>query len=312
MASLSSAQAEQTVTRRTRNHPLALWHLLSLDAPTVAALWTWFIARTCHLHLPPASLAAMFLAVWILYAADRLLDARVLNAAPLGDAQALEARHHFHHRHRPAFLAGIAACSLALTPLLLRIPTEALKLYLIEGALLFAWFLIIHISSPDRRLPKELAVGPFFAAATFIPTVSRLPADRPALLAPALLFSALCSLNCLYIYAWEHPAPHPKSRHPERSEGPPYFAGSSDKASPHPTTRLAIRNLLGITAILVVGGVVITVLHPATALLPVACAMSTLGLLGLHRLRRRIQPTTLRTAADLVLLTPLLLLPFLS
>src|SRR5271156_21025 len=28
------------------------WHLLSLDAPTVAALWSWFFARAMHLHLP--------------------------------------------------------------------------------------------------------------------------------------------------------------------------------------------------------------------------------------------------------------------
>ena len=71
------AEAKRTVT------PLTLWHLLSLDAPTVAVLWTWFIARTNHVHLPLASLAAMALAVWILYAADRFLDARLLDATHL-------------------------------------------------------------------------------------------------------------------------------------------------------------------------------------------------------------------------------------
>ncbi len=33
-----------------RPSPLALWHLLSLDAPTVAALWTVFIARSVGLN----------------------------------------------------------------------------------------------------------------------------------------------------------------------------------------------------------------------------------------------------------------------
>ena len=61
--------------------PSPLWHLLSLDAPTVAALWTWFIAATNHIHLPLSSPLAMFIAVWTLYAADRVLDAQSPNEA---------------------------------------------------------------------------------------------------------------------------------------------------------------------------------------------------------------------------------------
>jgi hypothetical protein len=234
----------------------------------------------------------MALAVWILYAADRLLDARVLNTAPLAEQQELEPRHHFHHRHRPAFLAGIVACSLALTPLLLKLPPEALRLYLVEAGVLVAWFLVIHIASGSRRLPKELAVGPFFAAAVFIPTVSRLPADRPALLAPAVLFSALCSLNCLYIYAWEHEPEERRSRS-------------------HPSTRVAVRNLGLLTAAVAVAGVVLGTVLPGVWPLPVACSLSAAALFTLHRLRSRLHPTTLRAAADLALLTPALLLPFL-
>ncbi|SNT24297.1 hypothetical protein SAMN05421770_10638 [Granulicella rosea] len=307
MASSLSTPRLRTSTERRAPNPIVLWHLLSLDAPTVATLWTWFIARACHLRLPWESLAAMAFAVWILYAADRLLDARILNALPLAKHEELEPRHHFHHRHRPAFLAGIALCSLALTPLLLRLPAEALRLYLIEGALLVAWFLIIHISSGSRRLPKELAVGPFFAAATFIPTVSRLPAERPALLAPAILFSALCSLNCLYIYAWEHSGPKAKARHPERSEGFLHFARSSG-GNPHPTTRFALNLLPLLTPALAIAGALLATLEPAIWRLPAACALSALALLTLHRLRARLDPTILRAAADLALLTPLLLL----
>ena len=62
-----------------RTKPLELWHLLSLDAPTVAVLWTWFIAASVHIALPLTSLLAMGLVVWMLYAADRLLDARLLH-----------------------------------------------------------------------------------------------------------------------------------------------------------------------------------------------------------------------------------------
>jgi hypothetical protein len=106
--------------------PLALWHLLSLDAPTVAALWTWFIARAAGIHLPAASPIAMALAVWIVYAADRLLDADRADSAPL--RAELEARHRFHHRHGRAFAVGIAAAVIALGALLPMLDTPALRL----------------------------------------------------------------------------------------------------------------------------------------------------------------------------------------
>ncbi len=128
--------------------PLALWHLLSLDAPTIAVLWTWFIAAASHVHLPVTSILAMASAVWTLYAADRLLDTQ--SATPSD----LEARHHFHHRYRTAFLAGILLASLAMAVLLPRIPSEAIHLYLILGGLVFGYFILIHVPlnhSPETK-----------------------------------------------------------------------------------------------------------------------------------------------------------------
>src|SRR5215469_2732137 len=48
----------------TPHNPLARWHLLSLDAPTVAAVWVWFVAASNQIHLPLVSALAMALAVW--------------------------------------------------------------------------------------------------------------------------------------------------------------------------------------------------------------------------------------------------------
>ncbi|QHN05278.1 hypothetical protein FTO74_01650 [Granulicella sp. WH15] len=275
---------------------MILWHLCSLDAPTVAALWTAFIAHSSGISLPVMAPVAMALAVWILYAADRLLDARLLNTLPLTPltehTDELEARHLFHHRHRTLFLGGIVLCSLALAPLLLRIPPAALRLYLVEGALLVAWFLLIHATRSSLRLPKELGVGVFFAAAVFIPTVARGPQLRLELLPPALLFAALCSLNCLFIYAWEH----------EQSVAP-------DRA--HPTTRLALSHLTWLSAALILTSATLAVWQRAAGMLwtlPTACALSLGMLLLLHANRSHIHRTSLRAAADLALLTPLLLL----
>jgi hypothetical protein len=289
-------------------NPLALWHLLSLDASTIAALWTWFIASANHIQLPLSSTLAMALAVWMLYAADRLMDARLMDArlmdARLMDARLmdanpthhedLEARHYFHHRHRSAFLTGILLTSIALALLLPHLETEAIHLYLILGGLVSGYFILIHATRSAHRLPKEIAVGLCFAAATFIPTVARRLDLRIPLLPSALLFATLCSLNCLFIYAWEHPYPDANHR-------------------PHTITRLALRNLPSLTIALTVCSAALSVLdHQAPWPIPCATAISAALLLLLHHQRDSIPRITLRAAADLALTTPILLLPFIS
>ena len=280
-----------------RPSPLALWHLLSLDAPTVSALWTVFLARCAGLTLPWTSAAAMFVAVWMIYAADRLLDGRELSSGnwqtgtlATVSEHALEARHYFHHRHYRGFLAGIVTGSAALTVLLPRLDPRALQLYALLAALLAAWMLLIHVwplAGNTPRLPKEFAVGVFFSAAVFIPTVARAPALRAALLPDALLAAAACTLNCLFLYAWEHP-------------------GAPTQA--HWTTRWSTRHLpqLAIT-IAALALLAAWLLRERSLSKPaLACALSALLLLLLHAQRRRLSSIHLRACADLTLLTPLL------
>lgn len=276
---------------RSRNSPLVLWHLLSLDAPAVAVAWTWFAARLTHTAVPAATCIAMGLAVWVLYAADRLLDTRSLD--PMSDPGEFEARHFFHHRHRRAFGFGIVAATVGLALLLPRLAPDAIRLYLTEAALMAGYFVLIH-AAPSRAgrrqvmLPKELMVGPFFAAATFIPTVARNPGLRLALAPDAMLFAALCCLNCLFIYAWEHPQP---------------------KA--HWTTNRAVPRLSMLASLLIVAGLGLALAHRTLWLYPVACAASAAVLLGLDRARSLMGRPTLRAAADAALLTPLLCMPWL-
>jgi hypothetical protein len=284
--------------------PLALWHLLSLDAPTVAALWTLFLAYSAHLTLPWTAPAAMFLAVWMLYAADRLLDARLLDARPLLNGAAppgLEARHRFHHAHRSRFLAAITLTACALALLLHRLDPHVLRLYALLATLLAAWLLLIHAcNSPAHRLPKELAVGLFFPAAVFIPTVARAPWLRLSLLPTAALFAIVCTLNCLFLYAWEHPNPN-----------------SATLPSAHVTTLWATRHLTALARLAIALAILAIILYrahpnPATSFLwlpSLACALSITLLTTLHALRLHLSPIHLRASADLALLTPLLLLP---
>ncbi|HZY73364.1 MAG TPA: hypothetical protein VFE22_09690 [Edaphobacter sp.] len=300
LASQTSTSPALATVRRSRTQPprslSGLWHLLSLDAPTVASLWIWFIAASNHIRLPLSSVFAMFIAVWMLYAADRLLDTRSLDSRSEQE-QHLEARHYFHHRHRNAFLTGILLASAALAPLLLRLDTAAMHLYLILGGLLFGYFILIHATRSAHRFPKEIAVGIFFAAATFIPTISRQPELRLALLPSALLFATLCSLNCLFIYEWEHDshsAPVPGD-HPA-----------------HASTRFALRHLPFFATAIAFTGVSLALFdRRGPWSIPLATTLSVIFLLLLHHRRRSIPALSLRAAADLALLTPILLLPFL-
>jgi hypothetical protein len=284
----SSRQIAAHPAATRRQSPLTLWHLLSFDAPTVAALWTWFIAAANHLRLSLSAILAMGIAVWMLYAADRLLDAQSTQ-----HHDTLEARHLFHQRHRAVFLTGILAASITLAVLLPRLETSSIRLYLILGGLVFGYFILIHATHSALRLPKEIAVGIFFAAATFIPTVARQPHLRPALLAPAAGFATLCSLNCLFIYAWEHTAAY------------------TERAA-HATTRLALLHLPLIAIVILTANSALAIAdRRAPWPIPCATAIAALLLFLLHLNRHRIPRTTLRAAADLALTTPLLLIPFL-
>jgi hypothetical protein len=242
----------------------------------------------------------MAIAVWMLYAADRLMDARQMDSSS-SQPNDLEARHHFHHHHRTLFLTGILLASIALAILLPRLEASAIHLYLILGGLLSGYFILIHATPRAEasrklahRLPKEIAVGIFFAAATFIPTVARRPDLRLALLPAALLFASLCSLNCLFIYAWEHATPHP---------GRPA----------HATTRFALRHLQAISILLTAASIALA-LFDRQAPWPIfsATAAAATALLILHHRRHTLVATTLRAAADLALLTPLLILTLLK
>ena len=305
-----------------RHSAIAWWHLLSLDAPTVAALWVVFVAWCAGVRLSVLDPVAMFVAVWMLYAADRLLDARPLSAGWPGvnpgntrthstafadlDSAELEDRHRFHHLHRHRFVPCLAAGAIPLAFLLHRLAAPVLHLYVMLVSLLAGWLLLVHAqpvpSAGTRRLPKELAVGLFFPAAIFIPTVARAPALRLPLLPSALLFACICTLNCLFLYAWEHPV---------------------NCSRAHATTRWALRRLVVLDLTLCLAGSVIALiaarisamhgfaadisgLLPHPAAMPAACALSMAILLLLHLQRHRFAALPLRALADVALLTPLL------
>ena len=133
-------------------------------------------------------------------------------------------------------------------------------------------------------MPKELPVGFFFAAAIYLPVALRGPRQAASLLPGAVLFAAVCTLNCLLLYVWEH---------------------AGDLKQAHPATQWALGRLVPLaTALLLLSLAASLAASAPGSAIPAACFLSTVLLLVLHAHHGRLPRLRLRALADLVLLTP--------
>jgi len=218
---------------------------------------------------------------WLFYVADRLLDAR------LAPETMLKERHRFHDRHRRAFLAVAAPVAFALAVLVARMPPSLITSYCVLGALSLLYLGLVHLPARAygrslRYFPKEFAVALLFAAASALPawdaawhSAAGMPRHHPLLiLCP--IFAVLCWLNCVAIEDWEQQ--HQGSR---------------------------IWWLVGMAIVANCLSLFCLVSQPARWL-AVAAALSATLFLVLDRSQLRAGGR--RVAADLALLTPLLLL----
>ena len=270
---------------------LRCWHLTSLDAPTVAVVWSLAFAWAAPVVLPPWIPILLALAAWAVYVADRLLDART--AFRTANFASMRERHRFHHRHRrflaPLALAAAAACASIVFFLM---PAPARERNSVLGVAALAYFTGVHSSRRlaafglSNRLPilrKELLVGLLFTAACVLPALSRTAgAKLLALPAAAVFFAMLAWLNCHAIDRWE---------------------------KLEPVQRTSISSNAGLLAIAgVVLAAIVAPVQPRAAALLLTAAGSSLLLALLDRVRAHLTPLALRALADLVLLTPLALL----
>jgi len=277
--------------------PLALWHLSSLDAPTVALVWSLAFAWAAGVTLPRWIPALQALAVWSAYMGDRLLDAR--SALRAAQPHQLRERHLFHWRHRRIFvpLAVASACVCALIVLFL-MPAGARVRNSILAVAALLYFTRVHFSSAETPfrpwlplITKELLVGLLFTAGCVLPSLSRARTANPSIhsiwpLAGAALFFALLAWhNCHSIECWES-----SPTHSHRSR---IFIHAAFLAC------------AGLLLALILGP-----LQPRAAALVACGAASALLLALLDRSRSRLTPVALRAGADLVLLTPALLASF--
>lgn len=276
--------------------PLVLWHLVSLDAPTVAVVWTLAFAKAAQVQLPAWVPALLGLATWSVYVGDRLLDARA--ALQAGRFHCLRERHGFHWRHSRVLipLAVCAACA-ALGIVLALMPPLALERNSVLAAATLAYFTGVHSprrtpddghSKPLSRMAwlfsKEFLVAVLFTAGCALPVFSRIATwQLPPLAGMAAYFALLAWLNCFAIQSWE---------------------SGEEIAGLSRVQRLAC--LLGMAG----AGLAFPLfwVMPRIAPVLVTGAASALLLALLDRTRGRFSPVMLRACSDLVLLTPLALL----
>jgi hypothetical protein len=189
---------------------LVRWHLCSLDAPTVAVVWAMLLARTGGVRLQPAALLLLALGTWLVYVLDRVLDG---TRGPGLAQERLEARHHFHYRHRRILLGLCGAGALLLGFLCARLPARLVEVYLLLGIPVAAYAASVHMRLPGLEAAKltggykEICVALLFTAAVAAPSlVASAPSRSPAVLASACLLVPLCWLNCAFISHAEAPA----------------------------------------------------------------------------------------------------------
>lgn len=275
------------VARLAAPAPLRLWHLASLDAPTVAAVWSLGFAWAAGIHLPRWVPLLLALGTWAVYIGDRLLDART--GMRSGAFHMLRERHFFHWRHRRTLVPlAIAAACAAAAIIFTCMPPVIRERNSVLAAAALAYFSGVH---SRRQLPqvffltKEFLVGVLFTAGCAVPVLSRwrmaATAGSTQWLLPATIvfFAALAWLNCHAIERWE--------------------SGAASRI-------VALASLLGLAGVLI--AVLLAATQPRPAALLAAGAASALLLALLDRVRGRLAPLALRAAADLVLLTPLVVL----
>ncbi len=271
--------------------PCWLWlNVLGLDAPLVAIAWQFFFAEAFRLKIPTSNYLVLGLVVWVIYSADRLLDAR-----RLGDPQAASARHRFYSDWFWLLmpLTGLAAL-LAVFAVVTILPATLLH----SGVVVFLFVIVyfvhrIWVEGPMLVVvPKEIFSGMVFAIGTTLTGYAWSNDIPDALYSPEVLwFGGLCSLNCMAISVWERNSD----------------ADNDGNALPQiwpPVVRFFPVCAWGFT----VAGAVFALAHTGTVMFPVLLAVTSGGVLLalLASISGRISPAALRVGADVAVIFPVL------
>ncbi|CAN5436561.1 hypothetical protein BH18VER2_BH18VER2_06940 [soil metagenome] len=284
------AAAPAPAAERAGYSPILWLNLLCLDAPIVAVSWQWLFAHSFGADLNLALRALLFLTAWLIYLADRFAD-----TIKLPPDSPISLRHRFCREHTIGWWVAIVIIFFLDLSLALR--SLDLQMLLLGGTLaaLCALYLFANHSLGGKWRPipvKEKAIGVLFAAGTTLGVVGQLPGLTISFGVAVLLFAILCTYNCLSIAVWE--------RELDAAQGKASFMTS------WPMAERALKTVgYGLALVALACALFWRFAFP----LWLCLAVSALLLVRLNLAGRL--PRDHRTAlADLVLLTPLLALPF--
>ena len=274
---------------RSSRRPLWLWpNLLSLDAPLIAVLWLQLFAVSLHVQLEAAVSLALALVVWLIYVGDRLADGWNANLRA-----ALTARHRFHRLHRRSLSTAASMGSALGIWACLHLDGATYHAGLALSLAVAAYFVAVH--TLRLRFPKEAVVALLFAVGTFFPVWIRSPESTTSMTVLLGLFAGICWLNVVLI---------------EYSEWTSLERSRAER--PHATTVLAGPRLTWIATL-------VAVLAGSLAFFPgfrpespvlLAIALSAAALSALSAFCRQLSIESVRVLADVALLTPLFVLPY--
>jgi hypothetical protein len=271
--------------------PWWLWlNVLGLDAPLLAISWQTLLAKCFHVYLAPAGYIVLGIACWLVYATDYVCDG--LRTLP----GTLAPRHEFYRAHRKAISLIIpVAAILALVLARENLSPKQFRYGLTMSVVVGGYLLATHLSPVGwrRRWPREFAVAALFTIGAFFWIWADLRSGRYRLLAPALVFSAVCWMNCAGIEYWEWRKAALRTRQP-----------------PSASARWLALHMRPTIVALTLCVLALMRLHFIPSEFAAAVALSELALFWVANRSETASANFVRIALDVALYTPLAVLTF--
>lgn len=180
-------------------------NVLSLDAPLVAVVWLYVLAKAWDVnYIEPLLPVVLGLFVWIVYATDRLLDCK------LKPHSSFPLRHQFHQAHAKKFLIVIVIASIVtVTIALLQLQWSIVQAAMLPLAATGGFFVLSFFSTNEQRVSysKNLLAGYAFAWGIGAGLVGLLGLPMLSnwirlLSAEMLVFGLLCMINITAVDLW--------------------------------------------------------------------------------------------------------------
>ena len=170
--------------------PIPRWlNVLSLDAVLVALSWHWLLTGDRTSLSQIIALAAI---VWLVYTADRYLDARSLIVE---ETRLL--RHDFARQHAGALRLIWIIVALVTMMVLPALPRPVLRSGACLASLVFVYAVMTHrVPLSVWRSVKPHAAGGLFALGVSLPIWSSISGGSLQAILTIMMFSGLCIGNC--------------------------------------------------------------------------------------------------------------------